>query len=531
MQNLNPLDIATFIAYFVIVTFIGFYAGRRQKESARDYFVTAGRLPWYLIAFGMLASSISTEQFIGSAGFTYKYGLPVFNWELGNWPAMLILLWIFLPIYLNRKIVTMPSYLEQRFGPGPRNLYAIITILAAVFIILPGVIYTGGFLLQEMFGLNILIGIALMAIVGGTFTIYGGLISVAWTQLFQSALLLASGLLIFILAVTKIDGGFWSILLPQGVDPARTHLILPASHPELPWTAILAIVIPVNIWYFCTAQYIVESTLGARTRWDGKMGIIVLGFLMICTALSVEFPGLVAYVLNPGLEKPDQAYPFVVKQLVPVGLKGLVMAGLCAAVMSTIQALMHSSSAIFTMDIYRRYRANVSETNLVKVGRITSAAVLVIGTLWSPVVSKFPTIFQFFQNCWSMIAGPVAAVFILGVLWKRATGKAAFWTLIGCFPLFFLPYIIPRIETAYNTSINEFNVAGVIFIIMLVFMVVLSLATPPPRPEQIEGLVWRPSMMRLPAEELALGYPWYKNLWLWCFIWVALMLFIYAKFW
>jgi SSS family solute:Na+ symporter len=531
MQKLNALDIVIFIAYFVIVTFIGFFMGRRKKDSARDYFVTSSRLPWYLIAFGMLASSISTEQFIGSAGFTYKHGLAVFNWELGNWPAMLILLWIFLPIYLNKKIVTIPSYLEQRFGPGPRNLYAAITILAAVFIILPGVLYTGGLLLEEMFGIPKFFGIWLMAIVGGAFTIYGGLISVAWTQLFQSALLLASGLLILVLAVNKIDGGFWAILMPENVEPVRRHLMLPASHPELPWTAILAIVIPVNIWYFCTAQYIVESCLGAKSRWDGKMGIILLGFLMICTALSVEFPGLIAYQLNPNLDVADKAYPFVVKQLVPIGLKGLVMAGLCAAVMSTIQALMHSSSAIFTMDLYRRIKTDAGELNLITVGRIASATVLIVGTLWAPVVGSFPTIFQFFQNCWSLIAGPVAAVFILGVLWKRATSTAAFWTLITCFPLFLLPYAIPLIEKTYNTSINEFNVAGVIFMIMLVFMFIVSLVTAAPNPVQIEGLVWKPAMMRLPEEELAAGYPWYKNLWLWCFLWVALMVAIYIKFW
>jgi SSS family solute:Na+ symporter len=263
------------------------------------------------------------------------------------------------------------------------------------------------------------------------------------------------------------------------------------------------------------------------------MGIIFLGFLMLLTGISVEFPGLIAYALDPVGEhvtEVDKAYPFVVKTLVATGLKGLVLAGLCGAVMSTIEALVHSSSTIFTMDLYSRFKSNPSEGHLIKVGRITTTVLLIAGTALAPIVKNFESIFDFFQKCWSMIAAPTAAVFLLAVLWKRTTRAAAFWTLMLALPLFFVPHGVQIAERELGWQINEYNMAGVLLLISLAFGVVVSLLTKAPRAEQIEGLVWRPTMMRLSEAEIA-DYKWYKNLWLWCAIWVGVMVAIYIKFW
>ena len=527
MENVGLLDSTIIISYFVIIVFIGFFSGRGKKESARDYFVTSGQLPFYLIGFSMLATSVSTEQFIGSCGFTYKWGAPVFNWELANFVSMLIMLWIFIPVYLNKRIITIPQYLEMRFGSGPRNIYAILSIIALVFIMLAGVVYTGGFLLEQIFGLNKFVGLWLMVIVAGSYTIFGGLISVAWTQLFQGALLLIGGVFISVLGLIHVDGGFGAII---GAGE-RAHLIQPLSHPEIPWTAVLVLTIPVNIWYWCTSQPMIQSCLGAKSRWHGMMGIILTGFLIIISSMAIEFPGLIAYALNPNLEKPDMAYPFVVNTLVSTGLRGLILAGLCAAAMSTIQALTHSASTLFTLELYHKIKTDVSDKKLISVGRTCSAIVLLLGALWAPMVGKFPTIFEFFQKCWFFFAGPVASVFILAVLWKRMTTKAAFWTLAMCFPLFILPYALRIGEIKFGWQMNEFNLAGIVFILSLVFAIIVSLFTKKSDRNHVEGLVWVPSMMRLPEGEVAAGYPWYRNLWLWCGIWVAVMTAIYVKFW
>ncbi|MEA1996066.1 MAG: sodium/solute symporter [Gemmatimonadota bacterium] len=527
MAKIGVLDTGIFLGYFVLVLVIGFLAGRKKKKSARDYFVASNKLPWYLIGFGMLASSVSTEQFIGSCGFAYKWGLPVFNWELSNFVAMLIMLWIFLPVYLNKKIITIPQYLELRFGSGPRNIYAVISIFALVFIMLAGVVYTGGFLLEQIFGMNMQLGNWLMVIVAGSITVFGGLISVAWTQLLQGILLLGGGLIVAVAGLQTIDGGF-SAIVGTG---ARAHLIQPLNHPEIPWTSVLVLTIPVNIWYWCTNQPLIQSCLGARSRWDGKMGIILAGFLVIISAMAIEFPGLIAYALNSNLEKPDMAFPFVVDTLVSSGLRGLVLAGLCGAVMSTIEALVHSASALFTLELYHKVKTNASEGNLVTTGRIVSTVVLILGALWAPMVGKFPSIFEFFQKCWFFIAAPVSALFILAILWKRTTKTAAFWTLIMCFPLFFLPYLLRLGEQEYAWSVNEFNLAGIVFILSLLFCIIVSLATEPPKTKQVESLVWQPFMNKLEAEEMPSGYAWYKNLVMWSAIWVAVMIAIYAEFW
>ncbi len=527
MGDINTLDLAIFIGYFVLVIMIGFFAGRKKKETARDYFVTTNRLPWFLIGFGMLASSVSTEQFIGSCGFAYKWGMPVFNWELSNFVAMLIMLWIFIPVYLNRKVITIPQYLGLRFGNRPRTIYAAISIFALVFIMLAGVAYTGGFLLEQIFGMNKLLGIWIMVLVAGSYTVFGGLISVAWTQLLQGILLLGGGLLVTVLGLLTVDGGF-SAIVGTGV---RAHLIQPLSHPEIPWTAVLVLTIPVNIWYWCTNQPLIQSCLGARSRWDSAMGIIFAGFLILVSTMAIEFPGIIAYALDPNLAKPDMAYPFVVNTLVTRGLRGLVLAGLCGAVMSTIEALVHSASTLFTLELFHTIKPDSSENALITTGRICSTVVLILGASWAPIVGRFPTIFEFFQKCWFFIAAPVAALFVLAIFWKRTTEKAAFWTLMLCFPLFVLPYFLQIGEQAYAWQVNEFNLAGVVFILSLIFCFTVSLLTSPPEPKPIEDLVWKPSMVSLPQEELSHGYPWYRNLWLWCGIWVTIMVVIYSKFW
>lgn len=199
--------------------------------------------------------------------------------------------------------------------------------------------------------------------------------------------------------------------------------------------------------------------------------------------------------------------------------------------MSTIEALVHSSSAIFTLDLYSKFKKNLSDKGIIFTGRLVSTTILILAAALAPVVGKFPTIFEFFQKCLFFVAAPVAAVFITAVLWKRTTSTAAFWTLSSCLPLFIVPHILRTAEKNFGWQLNEFNIAGVVFAASLVFMVVTSLVTKRPRAEQAEGLVWRPSMARLSEDGLPVGYRWYKNLWLWCAIWVAVMVAIYIRFW
>jgi len=290
--ELSLLDYAVFILYLVLVVAIGFWVARREKTSAREYFLAGNKLPWFAIGASLIASSVSTEQFIGEVGFAYRYGIAVANWEWSVFPAMTLMMLFFVPFYLRRRISTMPEWLEHRFGPSSRFTFAVITILSYVFINLAGVLYAGGLALHAIFGINLWWAIVVLAVVAGAYTVAGGLASVVWTDLLQAILLLGGGLLVFFLGLREIGG--WEVLRGAG---DRAHLMLPASHPELPWTGMLVLCLSTNLWYYATNQYINQRVLGAKDEWNARAGVIFAGFLGIFLTLAVCFPGLIAYAV------------------------------------------------------------------------------------------------------------------------------------------------------------------------------------------------------------------------------------------
>ncbi len=522
MEKLSTLDLVIFIGYFVILIFIGYWSGRKKKEDAGDFFLARGRLSWYVIGFAMIAAGVSSEQFLGTVGFAYSHGLSVANWEWLNGPSLLILVIIFIPFYLRKKVVTMPQFLEMRYDGRTRTLFAIITILTYIFINLAGVIYSGGFAVNVLFGINLYTAIWAMTILAGAFTIWGGMASVAWTNVFQAVLLLGGGLLVFVLGLFEVPGGMNEIV----GEGSRSHLILPANDPNIPWTALIVLAFSTNLWYYCTNQTINQAALGAKNEWHAKMGIIFAGFLWVLIAFADVFPGMIAYVLDPGII-PDSAYPFVVNRLVPAGLRGIVFAGLCGAIISTIESLINASSTIFTFDIYQRFlKREASQKELIKVGRICGGVVLIIGALWAPMVLKFGQIFSYFQECWAFMAVPVAVVFVTGVLWKKVSGSAAFWTLCLSFPMLILPYLL-RI---FKVQMNVFNVAGIVLIITVLFIVLFTLIRKQKKTESTD-LIWNLKMSKLPAEMTVKGYHWYKNLVLWSILMVVIYIIIYTVFW
>jgi SSS family solute:Na+ symporter len=336
---------------------------------SQDYFLAGRRLPWYAIGFSLIATSISSEQFIAEVAFAYEHGLAVANWEWGVFPAMTLMILFFVPFYIRRQISTMPEWLEHRFGASSRFTFALIMVLSYVFVNLAGVLYTGGVLLHAIFNIDQRYAIAVLAVVTGVYTVMGGLPAVVWNDVIQAILLLGAGLLVFFLGLHKIGG--WEAM--RGVGE-RAHLMLPASDPDLPWTAILVGMLSTNLWYYATNQYINQRVLGARNEWHARAGIIFAGFLGIFLALAVCFPGLIAYRLIPGLtgKEMNEAYPRVVNLLVgPLGygLRGLVLAGLMAAIMSTLDALMNSCSAILTIDFYQRlWKPSASDRDMIRVG-------------------------------------------------------------------------------------------------------------------------------------------------------------------
>ncbi len=524
VEQLGTLDFSIFIGYFVVALAIGFWAGRKKKKTSRDFFLTSGTLSWTVIGFSTIGASLSTEQLVGVVGFAYTHGMAVANWEWLNFVGYSLLIWVFLPIYARNHIVTMPEFLELRYGRGVRKMYAVISVLSYVFINLAGVIFSGAFLLNQMLGVDMWVGTWGLTILAGTLTVYGGMSSVAWTQVFQSALLIGGGLLVFFFGLAEVPGGLAEIV----GEGRRAHLILPASDPELPWTAMVVLALSTGPWYFCTNQYINQNSLGAKNEWHARMGILLACFLGLFTALAYVFPGMVAYAIEPNLASGDEALPFLLKTVIPTGLKGLILAGLCGAIMSTIQALINSSATILTVDLYgERAGVKVSEEQMIRFGRWAGVAILIVGAVWAPVVASFGSIFAYFQECWFLIAAPIMVIFLLAVFWGRATNAAAAWTLGLCFPMFILPYLLRIFEVEMNT----FNIAGVVFVLSLLFMVLVSRWTEAPDPAKIASVMWRRSTLDLPRDILAAGYPVYRWVSIWWVITIAIFVGLYIKYW
>ena len=524
IDAMGPFDLAIFAGYFVAALGIGLWAGRSKKHSAREFFLTSGTLSWAVIGFSTIGASLSTEQLVGVVGYAYTHGMAVANWEWLNFVGYSLLVGVYLPIYLRNRIVTMPEFLELRYSTTVRCLYAVISVISYVFINLAGVIFSGAFLLEQMLGVPLQAGIWGLAILSGGLTVYGGMSSVAWTQVFQSGLLIAGGLLVFFLGLSEVPGG-WQAVVGAG---ERAHLVLPASDPELPWTAMVVLALSTGPWYFCTNQYINQNSLGARDEWHARMGIVLACFLGVFTALAYIFPGMVAHALRPDLGSGDEALPFLIKTVIPVGLRGLILAGLCGAIMSTIQALINSSATILTVDLYKGlFRRGASEAELIRFGRRSGVAILVVGALWAPVVMSFGNIFSYFQECWFLIAAPIMAIFLIAVFWRRGTAAAAAWTLGLCFPMFVLPYWL-RLE---GVEMNAFNIAGIVYVASLACMVVLSLLTQAPDPQSVDRVIWSRAVLRLPLALLAGGYPAHRRVSVWWALTVGMFVVLYLTYW
>lgn len=526
-HGFGTLDAAVLALYLVALAGLALWAGRRAGKShdAAEFFLTRASLPWYVIGFSIIAAGVSSEQFLGTVGFAYRHGLVVANWEWLNGPAMLLLIVVFVPLYLRRQVRTMPQYLDQRFGPRVRNLFTWITIVTYVFINLAGVIYSGAFALNRMLGLELWLGVLLVAGAAGAITLTGGLESVAWTNVFQSALLIGSGIVIVVVGAWELPGGF-SALIGEG---DRAHLVLPTDHPALPWPALVVLMLSTNVWYYCTNQTINQSALGARTPWDARMGVVFAGFLYLLVPLADVFPGLIAHALEPNLPRADDAFPFVVATLLPAGLRGLVFAGLVGAIVSTIEALTNAVSAIFALDVYRPARPAAPDRAVKRAGQAMGAAALVVGAAWVPMVMRFEDIFSYFQECWAFVAIPTAVVFLGGALWRGASARAALATMALSFPLFGVPYLLRE----GGIGANPFVVAGGVLAFIAAVFVALSRALPDRAPASAGGAtddarpIWTPAMARDPAARR----PGLRSVGLWASLMLAAYATLYALFW
>jgi solute:Na+ symporter, SSS family len=526
---LGAFDLAVFALYMVATIALGFLVAGRHRKTAKGYFLGDRGLPWYVVGTSMIAADISTDDLIANAGAAYKYGIVP---SAGSWNAWIIytlLIWIFLPYYVRSGIYTMPQFLEQRYNSACRYVFAVSLIVGYVAAILGGTLYAGALYLQSMLQMDLTWAIIFFGVTTGAYTIYGGLTSAAWTDFMQVALLLTAGILIPVLGLSRV-GGLGALMHEF---PDKFQVFLPPTHPRFPVTGVFTGFLTVGIWYSCTSQHMVQRVLGAKDEWHARMGVVGAGYLRIITPLFFVLPGIIAFKLFPNLPRQDMAYLELIKELIPTGLRGLILAGMAAALMSNVSSVLNSASTLATMDLYGKLiRPQASEKELVRCGRISGAAILIVSMLIGYYYSLQTenTLYEQLQSIFFFLAPPFAVIFTVGLLWRRATAAAALWTIgLGfAFTAFLVFYAFRYIDwlKPYRTYQHPALLA---WVFCMLVMIVASLLTKPPPAEKVEGIIWTPHYARLPAD-LRERYRGLKDYRIWWLGFVLSILAIYGFF-
>lgn len=570
MSGLSNLDLFVIVGYFVVLVVLGFAVGKTEKRSSEDYFLAGRSLPWYVVGASFIGSNISTEHFIGMIAAAYTYGICVAQWEWGNIFAFSVLVWFFIPFLLSSRVFTAPEFLERRYNSACRLLFAVLTVVANITAFLAAVLYASAIGLKAVFawpdtvaiaGMDVstlALAVVGMGVVAGSYAIYGGLRSVAWTDVFQVVVMVIGGILVTVLGLRHLGNGEgllagWNTMIARNlgdgaawkaaIDGAaqeivgqdhynRLQVFQPLSHKLVPWQGVVLSWLSVSIWYNCINQFMIQRVFAAKNDWHARMGILFAGFMKIFMPLIVVIPGLIYFAMEPGLtdaQQVDQTYAVLVARLLHTGMRGLLLAALFGAIQSTIDSVLNSTSTIITLDIHHKFiNPAASEETLVKMGKWISAAVLVLAMAIAPFIGWLGQgVFYYIQNLYAYFAPPFAAVFLIGILWKRATPVAATITIpAGIAFGFFLEFVVFRYWLESGTAFTLRSVYNWGFCVVL--LVFLSLVTPPPPPEKITDEVtinWR----TLTAFK-DLGSPWYRNVGLWYALFVAGILGCYAAF-
>ncbi|MEM6962013.1 MAG: sodium/solute symporter [Myxococcota bacterium] len=428
------MDTIAFVSYIAVVVVVSLTASR-QKEHTEGYFLAGRNLSWWLIGLSLIASNISTEHLVGMSGKGFELGLAIASFEWIAAVALVPVALVLLPRFLERRIYTLPEYLEWRYNSTARAIMAFYLMVLYVLAAMAGILYTGGLALEGIFGVNLYYGVWGIGLLTGAYTVYGGLKAVVWSDLIQGLTLLAGGTLVFVLGLDKV-GGFSNFL---AVNADKLHMVLPLDHAEMPWSIFaLGIWIP-NICYWGLNQFITQRALAAKDLAAGQRGILFAAFLKLWIPFIAVLPGIMAHQLyGEEIANGDHAYAYFVQELLPPGLHGIMFAALLGAVMSSLDSMLNSASTIFTIDLYGRYLAGAHATDkdLVRVGRWATASFVTIACLVAPELRHMGPIYDYMQSAWNFIWPGTLAVFAMGILSKKTTASAAVLGLIASVPLY-----------------------------------------------------------------------------------------------
>ncbi len=479
------IDVFLVVVYLLSIFAFGLLF-KKFVENTEDYFLAGRALPWWVIGMSIIGTNIGAYDYIGAAGGAYRFGIAQANYEwLGAIPAMIISALVIVPYYWKNKVYTVPEFLGKRYKEGVRVIEA--AIYGIFLVMLLGIFFwASGIMLHTYLGWSISMSIVITAIVVGVYTITGGLAAVAITDVVQLGIMFVGGFAVAAVGFIKAGGvgKFFEVL--RAAHPQHLKIFLPLNNPAYPWLGmILGLGLVLSPAWWCANQSIIQRTLGARSEWDAKAGMMFAAFPKTLIPVLVVLPGFFALTFAPtgAIHNPDQALPWVVKSFLPPGLGGLVFVAFIAALHSSVDSTLNSAATLWTKDIYQKYiKKAASDKHYLLFGRILTFAFIIFGVIFAPFTDKFPGIYVAMQTLLSFFQGPTLATLLLGVLWWRSTGWGGLWGLVA------------GVASAVTLSIFRVNflyVAWWSFVISLIINFIVSLATPSEPPEKLRGLVYK----------------------------------------
>ena len=456
MASLDWIVIAIF---FVALIGIIVWVMRQKQNNAADYFLGGKDATWIAIGASIFASNIGSEHLIGLAGSGASSGMAMAHWEIQGW-MILLLGWVFVPFYTRSMVYTMPEFLERRFNPQSRTILATISLISYVLTKVAVTVYAGGLVFQQVFGIEQLWGIDFfwiaaigLVLLTALYTIFGGMKSVLYTSVLQTPILLLGSLIILVLGLKELGGWDEMMRICSSVQvneygDTMVNLIRDNNDAQYPWLGALIGSAVIGFWYWCTDQFIVQRVLSGKDEKEARRGTIFGAYLKLLPVFLFLIPGMIAFAIHQnsiaaggegflpmlanGNVNSDAAFPTLVAKLLPAGVKGLIVCGILAALMSSLASLFNSSAALFTIDFYQRYKPNTDPKKLVRIGQAATVVIVILGILWIPVMrSVGDVLYLYLQDVQSVLAPGIAAAFLIGILWKRATAMGGMWALLS----------------------------------------------------------------------------------------------------
>lgn len=514
MVHFHLVDIIVLVLFGLGLIAILIWVSRKKDDTSSDYFLAGRDVTWLAIGASIFASNIGSEHIVGLAGSGASTGMAMAHWEFHSW-IILILAWVFVPFYSHSKIFTTPEFLEKRYNSAARSFLSIISLVSYVFTKVAVTVYAGGIVLKEVTGIQTLFGIDFLwvgaiglVLITAIYTIIGGMRSVLYTSVLQTPILLVGSMAILVIGLIKLGGwgemmNICEMKVTEFGDP-MTSLIRSSHDETFPWAGAIFGSMIIGFWYWCTDQYIVQRVLSGRNMTQSRRGAIFGSYLKLTPVFIFLIPGMIAYALNQKgiitLSHSDAAFPSLVSQILPIGLKGLVVGGLLAALMSSLASLFNSSAMLFTVDFYQKYKPHAKEKELVFVGRIATTIVVVLGVLWIPVLRGIGNVlYEYLQQIQSLFAPGIATAFFLGIFSKRITAQGGLWGMVTGFSVGMIRLLFLVFKTAVNPNslfhkvfieINWLYFMLYLVILCVVVTIVVSIFTKKPDPEKIKGITF-----------------------------------------